>query len=119
MAISVNLLVKLSSVLLAMCYCSVSMAGDRGGWFKSLMMPGTKASCCDLADCHATDADMRRGQWWAVVDDEWRAVPQSKVLTSPHSIDGSAYVCTGSPSWSFGGIKDTPIYCFIPPNWPS
>jgi hypothetical protein len=118
MAISVMMVARLSSGLLVAGCASAALAGDRGDWFESLKMPGTKASCCDLADCHPADADWRSNQWWAFVDGEWQAVPQWKVLTSPHSIDGSAYICTGSYSWTIGG-KSTPIYCFVPPNWPS
>jgi hypothetical protein len=118
-AISVRMVARLSAVILMAGGCPAALAGDRGDWFKSLKMPGTKASCCDLGDCHATQADWREGQWWAVVNDEWRPVPQSQVLTSPHSIDGSAYVCNGSPSWSIGGEPSKPpIYCFVPPNLP-
>src|SRR5262245_26353770 len=91
--------------------------GDRGAWFRSLRVPGMKASCCDVADCQSTDANWRGGQWWAVVGGRWRPVPNEKVLKSPRSIDGSAYVCSGAPSWNVGGTEP-PIYCFVPPNWP-
>jgi hypothetical protein len=110
---------RLCSVVLIACQ-SPAVAGDRGTWFKSLQMPGSKASCCDLADCHATDAAWRSNQWWAVINDKWRPVPQAKVLAKPHSLDGSAYICTGSPSWAVGGSPEEPlIYCFVPPNWPA
>ena len=118
MAASVKAIPILSLALLAASSSSAAFAGDRGEWFKSLTMPGTNASCCDLADCHRTEADWRKGQWWVVVDNEWRPVPQSKVLTSPPSIDGSAYVCTGTPSWTVGGPMQPLIYCFVPPNLP-
>src|ERR1041384_1817226 len=101
MGISGTTAVCLLPVVVVGCWSSAH-AGDRSDWFKSLTMPGTKASCCGLGDCHRTDADWRKGQWWVFVSDEWRPVPQSKVLTSPHSIDGSAYVCTGAPSWPIG-----------------
>jgi hypothetical protein len=93
-------------------------AGDRGSWFESLKMPGTNASCCGAGDCNRTEADWRGGQWWAVVRGEWRPVPPSKVLASPASIDGAAYICTGSPAYTFNGFEpDSPIYCFVPPIW--
>jgi hypothetical protein len=104
---------------LTVCAEPSAHAGERGDWFKSLKMPGSKASCCDAGDCHRTDADWRRGQWWAVVNGEWRAVPQTKVLESPASIDGEAYVCNGTPNWTVGGFPpmEPPIYCFVPPTW--
>jgi hypothetical protein len=120
MAISVKMVARLSSALLAAACWSAALAGERGDWFKSLKMPGTKASCCDVGDCHATEADWRDGEWWAIVHGEWRVVPQSKILASPFSIDGAAYVCTGSPAWTIGEPETKPpIYCFVPPNWPT
>jgi hypothetical protein len=95
-------------------------AEDRSSWFQSLRVPSTKASCCDVSDCQRTEADWRGGHWWAVVDKKWREIPNKSVLTHPVSIDGSAYVCAGSPTWSISGLgRDPPIYCFVPPNWPS
>jgi hypothetical protein len=107
--------------LLCVASCSVAAASERGEWFHSLHMPGTNALCCDEGDCHRTDADWRAGHWWALVNDEWREVPRSKVLSQPLSIDGSAYICSGSPAWTVGGDPhpSAAIYCFVPPNWPS
>jgi hypothetical protein len=100
---------------------TAAVANERSDWFKSLKIPGNQASCCDIADCQPTDADWRNGQWWVRLDGRWRPVPHSKVLTTPVSIDGAAYVCIGPATWSFGGTPPTeaPIYCFVPPNWPT
>jgi hypothetical protein len=97
---------------------STAQAGGQAAWFDSLRMPGTKASCCDVADCHRTEADWLKGSWWALVDQKWRQVPSNSVLSDPVSPDGSAYVCVGASAWSIGE-DDPPIYCFVPPNWPS
>jgi hypothetical protein len=95
-------------------------AANRSAWFQSLRMPGTNASCCDVSDCQRTEADFRAGRWWAVVDKKWREIPHKSVLAHPTSIDGFAYVCAGSPTWGISGFgRDPPIYCFVPPNWPS
>ncbi|HVV94718.1 MAG TPA: hypothetical protein VHD15_15000 [Hyphomicrobiales bacterium] len=79
--------------------------GDRASWFHSLRQPATGMSCCDIADCHATQADWRQGGWWAKVDGEWEPVPGEKLLKKT-SIDGQAYVCSG---------PEHVIYCFVPP----
>lgn len=79
-------------------------AEGRSSWFQSLRMPGTNASCCGVGDCHRTEADWRAGRWWAVVNKKWREIPHKSVLTHPTSIDGSAYVCAGSPTWSISGF---------------
>jgi len=83
----------------------VHAEGDRATWFHSLKQPQTGMSCCDVADCHSTQADWRQGGWWALVDDEWVPVPSNRLLNKT-SIDGQAYVCTG---------PDRLIYCFVPP----
>jgi hypothetical protein len=108
------------SAFLGLASFSTAHAGGRAAWFQSLRIPGTKASCCDISDCHRTEADWRDGNWWALVENKWRRVPQSSVLRHPGSLDGFAYVCTGSPAWSVGGVwSEPPIYCFVPPNWSS
>lgn len=85
-------------------------AEDRGSWFKKLMRPDTGTSCCDIADCHRTDADWRGGQWWAVVQGQWTPVPPEKELRNKTSIDGDAYICSSQhPS------STVTIYCFVPP----
>ena len=108
------------ATLLMLTIGSTASAGGRASWFKSLRMPGTNASCCDIGDCHKTEADWRSGHWWAMVSEKWREIPSSKVLKSPFSLDGSAYVCTGSAAWGVGAsVTEPPIYCFVPPNWSS
>ena len=75
-------------------------------WFRSLMRPDTKTSCCNLNDCTQTQAEWRDDEWWAVVRGEWRAIPPEKIVQQPLSIDGEAYVCAG---------HNGTIFCFVPP----
>jgi hypothetical protein len=96
-------------------------------FFKSLRRPDGQGSCCSLDDCRQTEAKLRDGRWFAIVEGKWREVPPEKVLTAPLSIDGEAYICHGD-SWP-GGTMFTPypggavytppydgaIFCFIPP----
>jgi len=78
---------------------------DQDDWMRSLTRPDTKTSCCNLSDCSPTDADWRDGQWWAVIRGSWTPIPPGKVVKSPLSIDGEAWVCAGQ----------TVVFCFIPP----
>ena len=78
--------------LVAVSSATVARAEDRHAWFKSLTMPGTTISCCDISDCRRTEADWHGGQWWATVDGQWTPIPPNKEL-SKRSIDGDAYVC--------------------------
>ncbi len=98
----------LAGLVAACAFAFVASAGaeDRGAWFKSLRMPNTGFSCCDISDCRRTDANWRDGQWWAVVDGAWTPIPPSRELDK-QSIDGDAYVCA-SPTRR--------IYCFVKPN---
>lgn len=107
--------------------------GPRSQWFKSLKVPVNGASCCDVSDCHWTEAEWRENAWWARVpapDGPWTEVPEDKILKHPYSIDGRAYVCHSNPS--SGGSAPGPgassssgpvtpalppnIYCFVPPT---
>ncbi len=82
---------------------------DRANWFKSLLQPGTRASCCDLSDCKRTQADWHDGQWWAVVVGQWTPIPDNTILNK-RSIDGNAYVCA---------THYRKIYCFVKPDFGS
>lgn len=84
-------------------------AQDRGAWFKSLRMPGSGVSCCDISDCKQTDAQWQAGGWWAVSRYHKKLVPipPAKVLQKPMSIDGEAYLCEGQAGT---------IFCFVPPS---
>jgi hypothetical protein len=91
---------------MAVSLAAVARGEDRSSWFKSLTMPGTDVSCCDISDCRRADADWHGGQWWATVNGQWTPIPSDREL-SKRSIDGDAYVCA-SPSRH--------IYCFVKPN---
>ena len=83
---------------------------DRAAWFKSLKMPGSPVPCCDVSDCHRTDAEWRDGQWWAVVRGILMPIPRDRELNRK-SIDGDAYVCASTAA-------DRMIFCFIRPDMP-
>lgn len=95
---------RLAVVVLLLLLFTVSAGG--GSWFESLKQPETGVSCCDTSDCRATRAEYRTGQWWAEVLGRMTPIPSNKVLKTPLSFDGDAYVCA-SPHGA--------IYCFVPP----
>lgn len=76
-------------------------------WMRSLKRPDTGTSCCNLNDCNPTDAEWRDGQWWAVLRGSWIPVPPEKVLASPLSLDGEAWLCAS--------LSSPFVYCFVPP----
>ena len=97
----------------------------RWDWFSSLRQPGTRFSCCNFLDCHQTEArQLVDRTWTAVIRDykgtRWVAVPPSKVVKRPLSIDGDAYICYGEAAATHREDDDEPaydatIYCFVPP----
>jgi hypothetical protein len=88
---------------------------SRSDWFKSLLQPGTRFSCCDISDCRRTEAKWQRGQWWAEVKGTWRRIPATAVVSHPTSIDGDAYVCASNID-DLRLRTDPVIYCFVPPH---
>ena len=98
----------------------------RAEWFESLKTPSGQ-SCCSQSDCRQTTAEWRGDTegWWVLVNGSWRPVPADKVLVSPKSIDGAAYLCSGSDSRGSADQDSPPgtippvlgtIYCFVPPD---
>lgn len=86
-------------------------AEDRGAWFRSLKMPGSGTSCCDISDCKQTQAKYQDG-WWAVVRGTVRFIPDEIILRNKRSIDGEAYVCASNS----GPPETATLYCFIEPT---
>ncbi len=74
-------------------------------WMRSLMRPDVGTSCCNLNDCTPTDAEWKGGQWWAMIRGQMTPIPPEKIVRSPLSMDGEAWVCVGTVT----------IFCFVPP----
>lgn len=84
-------------------------------FYRDLKMPDNpKIGCCSDKDCYPTQAEYRRGAWWAVrrEDHSWVRVPGRKVNTEP-SPDGRAHLCSVPPS---AGAPDPVPFCFVPPG---
>ena len=96
---------------------------ERAEWFRALKTPAGQ-SCCDLGDCRQVHAEWRSDTqgWWAAVNGKWRPVPAGKVLNSPPSIDGAAYLCVGTEAPVGSDVTQQvttmlpPIFCFVPPD---
>ena len=75
-----------------------------GPWYNSLRQPWTNALCCSIADCRPVLSRIVDGHYEAFVGDEWRLVPDDRVLTRTDNPTGHAVVC-----WTpFAGVL-----CFI------
>ena len=91
--------------------------GERHDWYRTLEQPGTGLSCCNgrqvapdgtvEGDCRPTRAFRGEdGQWRAMIDGRWQAVPLHAVLDPALNREPLyAHICA-SPA----GV----IYCFLP-----
>lgn len=84
---------------------------ERHDWYRDLKQPGTGWSCCNgttagrEGDCRPTRAELRDGQWWALIDGQWRPVPWTVVLDPSLNREPIyAHICAN---------KSGRIYCFI------
>lgn len=74
-------------------------------WFHSLQQPTTGMSCCSMADCRPTEFRSISDHYEAMINGQWLAVADDKVIHKSENPTGHAVVC-----W-------TPIHgilCFVP-----
>jgi hypothetical protein len=77
-----------------------------GTWYRSLKVPGTGQSCCNVTDCRPVDAAWIEGDHWrARIRDEVIDIPANRVL-SRENPDGRAILCRST--WE--------VLCFVPPS---
>jgi hypothetical protein len=67
--------------------------------------------CCSEADGHPTDWDIKDGHYWAVVEGEWRQIPEDAVVDVPNPVQRAVV-------WFSSSVTDDTgkklIRCFIP-----
>lgn len=108
-------------ILLALALAGISsyaLAVDNGqfdgidkatrDWFKSVKSP-SGVHCCDIADGHRTDYDIRGDRYWVPIEDEWIEVPPEAVVYNAGNPYGQAVVW-----WVKQGPDSIYIRCFVP-----
>lgn len=76
-------------------------------WFKGVKShAGTP--CCDIADGHAADYDMRENKYWVPINGEWMVVPPDAVVSDEGNPTGDAVV------WYTMYNGTVYIRCFVP-----
>jgi hypothetical protein len=75
-------------------------------WFNDLRQPWTNALCCSVADCRPVDSRLNDGHYEALIEGEWRRVPDHLILNRTDNPTGRAVACWTPP----GGIL-----CFVLP----
>jgi len=76
-------------------------------WFKGVIAPNG-VPCCDIADGHRTDYDMREGRYWVPINDRWMVVPAEAVVDDSGNPTGDAVV------WYTEFNSNVYIRCFVP-----
>jgi hypothetical protein len=102
-------------------------------WFKGLQrpdLPGPRGnrSCCDVSDCHRTEATLKDGHYsarlgriinyttppvWELT--EWVDVPDDRVIKDQGNPIGEAVICHGETTSDTDDVHHIPhVYCFVP-----
>jgi hypothetical protein len=76
-------------------------------WFKGVRSPHG-IPCCDIADGHRTDYDVRTDGYWVPIDGQWMPVPPEAVVQNAGNPVGEAVV------WYSQLREKTFIRCFVP-----
>ncbi len=76
-------------------------------WFKSVKSHAG-VPCCDIADGHRTDYDMRESKYWVPINGKWMMVPPDAVVDDSGNPTGDAVV------WYSESSSNVYIRCFVP-----
>jgi hypothetical protein len=110
-------------VLTALSFLSlpaVAAEGDHGHghemwhaeFYSKLVQPGTKASCCNLADCRPTEIRSTGDHYEARKDGRWVRVPPEKIVKVA-APDGGAHICAPPTTSTTFGPDD--VFCIVMP----
>lgn len=108
-----------SLLLLSSCSADPAFAFNQDGrydavpdhikkWFKDQRSPHG-VPCCDIADGHPVQEDIRGDAYWVFFEGEWRQVPKEAVIDGAKNPNGEAivwYVKQGENVYY--------IRCFVP-----
>ena len=107
-------LVLSTAVLSTVCHALAHDNGQFGNvppeiraWFKSVKSHAG-VPCCDIADGHRTDYDMRESKYWVPINGEWMMVPPEAVVEDLGNPTGDAVV------WYSESSGSVYIRCFVP-----
>jgi len=83
-------------------------------WFNGLTIPGRVISCCDEADGHRTEYEVRGDTYWVPIKGTWYAIPPDAVIRDSGNPTGEAIVFYHF-IWHFESGGERPvIFCFVP-----
>lgn len=109
----------LSTAIAAVGVGAAALAHDNGQftnvspavrtWFRDVRSP-SGVPCCDIADGHRTDFQMRKNQYWVPINGTWMPVPPQAVVNNAGNPVGDAVV------WYSAYDGRVVIRCFVPGN---
>lgn len=117
--ITVVLLALLCALFLGL-WASPAPAADNGQyqnvdpaireWFKGVRSP-SGVPCCDIADGHRAQFEVRGAEFYVKIENEWVPVPPEAIIKGAKNPTGDAVV------W-FSHYEGSPIYirCFVLPE---
>jgi hypothetical protein len=74
--------------------------------YRHWKQPGTDFSCCSDRDCAPVTAELRKGQWFALRQSGWIAIPDEKIIRERNPTIEGAHLF----------YLDGEVVCFLPPN---
>jgi hypothetical protein len=108
---------KTISALVVLVSANSALAFDQGqfndvpadvrAWFKNVTNPHG-IPCCDIADGHRTDYDIRQNAYWVPIEGNWTKVPDDAVIRDAGNPVGQAVV------WYVKRRDNVIIRCFVP-----
>jgi hypothetical protein len=115
-----SLLITLFLFPASLAFAADEHAGHHGAghaqwhesFYKNLTIPGSKTSCCNLADCRPTEIRSNGDHYEIKKDGRWIRVQQEKIVkvTAP---DGGAHICAPE---SYGGrFEPDYVFCIVMP----
>ena len=84
-------------------------------WFKGAKAPNGGA-CCDLADGHVTEYQMRENHYWVPIEGAWVEVPAEAVIHDTKNPTGEGVVWYTSVVYGNveAPIREHVVRCFAP-----
>ena len=62
-------------------------------WFNDLRQPWTHALCCSMADCRPVNSRLNGDHYEALIEGQWRVVPDDRILNRSDNPTGRAVAC--------------------------
>src|SRR5262245_25508861 len=86
------------------------------GFYKNLTVPGSKTSCCNLADCRPTQIRTNGDHYEIMKDGRWIKVDPEKIVKT-EAPDGGAHICAPDVHDMRPATRDPDmVYCIVMPS---